>query len=112
MLPRCFKNSASLHIFLASKPLAQLAISQRPSNIAIESDYLAFWPRDQTITLSTLARARQILINCRRARLSFAIDTHMHGLPFSSRIACILAERSRSAFQALRTLLVMTVPAR
>eukprot|EP00965_Chrysotila_dentata_P118599 3921425-Pleurochrysis_carterae.AAC.1 len=34
------------------------------------------------ITISTLARARQILMNCRRARLSFAIDTHMHGLQF------------------------------
>eukprot|EP00965_Chrysotila_dentata_P127159 4205751-Pleurochrysis_carterae.AAC.1 len=49
------------------------------------------------MTISTLARARQILKNCRRASLSFAIDTHMHGLKFGSRIACILAGRSRSA---------------
>eukprot|EP00965_Chrysotila_dentata_P025418 844769-Pleurochrysis_carterae.AAC.1 len=30
------------HTFLASKPVAQLAISGYPSDIAIESDYLAF----------------------------------------------------------------------
>eukprot|EP00965_Chrysotila_dentata_P006478 211359-Pleurochrysis_carterae.AAC.1 len=64
------------------------------------------------MTILTLSRARQLLLNCRRARLSFAIDTHMHRLPFCSRIAGMLAERSRCAPQALGTLLAMAAPAR
>eukprot|EP00965_Chrysotila_dentata_P075816 2504713-Pleurochrysis_carterae.AAC.1 len=31
-----------LHTFLTSKPIAQLAVSRYPSDIAIESDHLAF----------------------------------------------------------------------
>eukprot|EP00965_Chrysotila_dentata_P213597 6187719-Pleurochrysis_carterae.AAC.1 len=59
--------------FFALKPLTQSAISRCLSGIAIEADNLAFCPRDQIITISTLACARQLLTNCRRARLSFAV---------------------------------------
>eukprot|EP00965_Chrysotila_dentata_P124011 4099030-Pleurochrysis_carterae.AAC.3 len=50
---------------------------------------------------STLARARQIRTNCRRAHHSFAVWHSRARFPILHRIACVLAERSCSAPQAL-----------
>eukprot|EP00965_Chrysotila_dentata_P064431 2135771-Pleurochrysis_carterae.AAC.2 len=78
----------ALHTFFASKLLTQFAIARYPSDIAIEADYLAFCPsQDPIISSSTLARAGQILTNCRRAHLSFAV-WRSHAWVFASHRMC------------------------
>eukprot|EP00965_Chrysotila_dentata_P217094 6189786-Pleurochrysis_carterae.AAC.5 len=52
----------ALSIYIpASKPRTQLAISRHPSDIAIQTDYLAFWPKTRSLSLD-LARHTMVVI--------------------------------------------------
>eukprot|EP00965_Chrysotila_dentata_P050883 1687754-Pleurochrysis_carterae.AAC.1 len=64
----------------------------------IETDYLAFCPQDQIISSLPPSRAPDNYLQtvvARACHLQF--DTHMHGFLVCSCIACVLAERPRSA---------------
>eukprot|EP00965_Chrysotila_dentata_P141939 4691711-Pleurochrysis_carterae.AAC.1 len=73
--------SELFRIIIVSRVKTPIAIGYiaYPSDIAIQADYLAFCSRDQIISSSTLACARNLLANCRRAHLSFAVP-HSHAL--------------------------------
>eukprot|EP00965_Chrysotila_dentata_P254360 6211843-Pleurochrysis_carterae.AAC.1 len=82
-------------------PLTQLVISRYPSDIAIEADYLAFDLETRTLPVRP-SRAPDSYLQTVVARgFHLQIGTHMHSLPFWTRVACVLAERSRSAPQVL-----------
>eukprot|EP00965_Chrysotila_dentata_P067142 2222365-Pleurochrysis_carterae.AAC.2 len=94
MVPSCSYTPLGPHILIfASKLQTQLAISRRPSDIAIEFYYLAFRPRTRILTFLTLARRTILAIVVARPSAWLAC-TVSH---FCIGIACVRAERSRSA---------------
>eukprot|EP00965_Chrysotila_dentata_P077108 2545892-Pleurochrysis_carterae.AAC.1 len=105
------RYGAKPHIKHGSKPPSQSVQSRYPSDIAIEADYLAFCPRGQIISNWAFARARHLLSTVVARTLSLWFNTHMHCLPIWTRVACMLAERSRSAHQVLESTLAMAAAA-
>eukprot|EP00965_Chrysotila_dentata_P112045 3704927-Pleurochrysis_carterae.AAC.1 len=79
--------------------IGYIAISKR--YLAIEADvFSVLTSRPEYYHFDPRARPT-VTCNCRRARLSPPFDTHMQCFPFRTCVACVLAERSRSATQVL-----------
>eukprot|EP00965_Chrysotila_dentata_P218758 6190751-Pleurochrysis_carterae.AAC.4 len=101
--------------FLASKPVAQLAISRYPSDDRYRDRIRVFsvlTSRPNNYHFDSLSRQTDAYKLSSRAPFICNLTEYLHSLPSCNRIACVLAERSHSAPQALGNLLAMAAPAR